>query len=349
MKISQVFLTAICLSAAKADRWYVNWLDLECVSHNQTPMTFWSVAYKSKKVKTKFKMVRVHVYDNNVSSTHSCIFFQECCSKVFWWKEDCEATSMPSPSPSQLRGSSSRPTCGNNNGLVIGDGVFDDESTGDSIDESSGGLFGDNASSEYTQAELFVLAANEDEDENGQGQGGKNTAGSSNSNGGNNKQSIYLVAIADTYLRIDRPQKNYGNKKHLIVGTDGETITLIKFDLKRVKKMKQMNCIDRATLSLYSLSKSVTGGVITTYDPIFFSNDGYWDETSITYSNAPKERPYVYYNKIGRVREGKWVDVDVTNELGTDRFITFRIVGGNWNKYASLESRHPPILSIDLC
>ena len=274
--------------------------------------------------------------------------FQECCSEVFWWKEDCEATSMPSPSPSQLRGSSSRPTCGNNNGLVIGDGVFDDESTGDSNDESSGGLFGDNASTEYTQAELFVLAANEDE--NGQGQGEKNTAGSSsNSNGVNNKQSIYLVAIADTYLRIDRPQKNYGNKKHLIVGTDGETITLIKFDLKRVKKMKQMNCIDRATLSLYSLSKSVTGGVITTFDPIFFSNDEYWDETSITYSNAPKERPYVYYNKIGRVREGKWVDVDVTNELGTDRFITFRIVGGNWNKYASLESRHPPILSIDLC
>ena len=257
---------------------------------------------------------------------------------------------MPSLSPSQLRGSSSRPTCGNNNGLFGGDGSLVDESgglfgndslagSGDSDDESSGGLFGDDASSEYTQAELFVLAGNKDG--NGQGE--------SSSNGGNHIQSIYLVPIGDTYLRIDRPQKNYGNKKHLIVGTDGETVTLIKFDLKRVKKMKKLNCVDKATLSLYSLSKSVTGGVITTYDPIVFSSDEYWDETSITYSNAPKERPYVYYNKIGRVREGKWVNVDVTNELGTDRYITFRLVGGKWTKYASKESRHPPILSIDLC
>ena len=257
---------------------------------------------------------------------------------------------MPSLSPSQLRGSSSRPTCGNNNGLFGGDGSLVDESgglfgndslagSGDSDDESSGGLFGDDASSEYTQAELFVLAGNKDG--NGQGE--------SSSNGGNHIQSIYLVPIADTYLRIDRPQKNYGNKKHLIVGTDGETVTLIKFDLKRVKKMKKLNCVDKATLSLHSLSKSVTGGVITTYDPIVFSSDEYWDETSITYSNAPKERPYVYYNKIGQVREGKWVNVDVTNELGTDRYITFRLVGGKWTKYASKESRHPPILSIDLC
>ena len=158
---------------------------------------------------------------------------------------------------------------------------------------------------------------------------------------------MHLVAEADTYIRFGRPDKNYGRKKHLIVGTDGDTVTLVKFDLKRYRKSS--DCIRKATLNLYSLTRSRNGGVISTYDPNLFARDEYWKENMITWSNAPKERPYKYYREIGSVRKNEWIDVDVTKELGTARFITFRIAGGKWNKYASKESRHPPILSIDMC
>lgn len=176
-----------------------------------------------------------------------------------------------------------------------------------------------------------------------QGSGGNTQQGSS----GKRDQQLSFTAVADTYIRIDRPLKNYGKKKHLVVGTDGETVTLIKFDVKRAKK--KLGCVDKATLSLFSLTDAKSGGVITTYDPNIFNRDELWDETSINWTNAPKERPYKYYKEVNKVRENEWVEVDVTKELDDDRFITFRIVGGKWNKYASRESRHPPILSIELC
>ena len=45
------FVAMAMLHVVNADRWYVNWLDLECVSHEENPMQFWSVVYKSKKVR----------------------------------------------------------------------------------------------------------------------------------------------------------------------------------------------------------------------------------------------------------------------------------------------------------
>lgn len=49
MSIVYAFLVIAWLLPVNADRWYVNWLELECVSHEKTPMPFWSVVYKSKK------------------------------------------------------------------------------------------------------------------------------------------------------------------------------------------------------------------------------------------------------------------------------------------------------------
>ena len=86
-------------------------------------------------------------------------------------------------------------------------------------------------------------------------------------------------------------------------------MTLIKFDLKRAKK--RLHCVKNAKLNLYSLTDEKYGGVINTYDPNIFSRDELWDELSIMWSNAPKERPYTYYKEIGRVRKNQWVEVDV--------------------------------------
>ena len=226
---------------------------------------------------------------------------------------------MPTLSPTQLRGSGTHPS------------VFGGGNGSSSIGESSGGNSNDNGAV------------------NSSSNSGANVGSDSSvlQGSSNEHESISFMAVADTYIRIDRPEKNYGKKKQLIVGTDGETVTLIKFDIKRAKK--KLYCVNKATLSLYSLNNEKNGGVINTYDPNIFSHDELWDETSINWLNAPKERPYTFYNEIGRVRQNKWVEVDVTKELGRDRFVTFRLVGGKWNKYASKESRHPPILTIDLC
>eukprot|EP00804_Cyclotella_cryptica_P005582 CCRYP_003075-RA/>CCRYP_003075-RA protein AED:0.33 eAED:0.33 QI:0/-1/0/1/-1/1/1/0/288 len=241
---------------------------------------------------------------------------EECCEKVFWWKQyECEVTlsptKMPSSAPTKLRGSPS-----GQDGRGNGSGIEDTSNAG-----------------------------------NG---GSMNNAGSAG-NKGNDANSgdasrpavkVWLTAVGDTYIRNDRPFKNYGNKKALKVGTDGETVTLIKFDLKRVRK--NLGCVRSATLSLYPLVKSRNGGGITTFDSNVFSQEENWEEATINWRNAPQERSYTF-QEIGPVREKKWIDIDVTKELGNVRFRTFLIVGGTFAKYASKESRHPPSLSIDLC
>ena len=270
------------------------------------------------------------------------ILTQECCEKVFWWKENCEATpvptTMPSSAPTQLRGSAAdKPSCSpyGENSMTSSD--TDSNTNGDDDDDGSfsspigNGSLGD----------MFDDAVQNSS--SGSSGGGSPGNGSTN----DNKKNMHILADADSYIRLNRPDKNYGSKKHLIVGTDADTVTLIKFDMKRFRK--NSNCFKKATLNLYSLTMSRNGGMISTYDPKLFSRDEHWEENSITWSNAPKERPYKFNKDIGRVRKNEWVDIDVTKELGSTRFVTFRIAGGKWNKYASKESRHPPILSVDLC
>lgn len=261
---------------------------------------------------------------------------------------------MPSPSPT-LRGAANHPESISGDNDNVG-GSFcpgcDGASSGDGgtlstgSDENSGNANADGISGAGTSSSggYGISGASEDESisQNGNvGQSGNIQQGLFH------EKSVHLAAIADTYIRIDRPEKNYGKKKHLIVGTDGETATLIKFDLKRAKQ--NLSCVDKAILSLYSLSNSSTGGLVNKYDPRVFPKDKYWDETHINWSSAPKDHPYKYYKEIGAVRQNRWIDVDITNELGTDRFVTFHIVGGKWNKFASKESRYPPILTIDFC
>jgi hypothetical protein len=289
---------AILFRVANADRWFVKWENLACVDDANMP--HWSVVYGSK---------------------------EECCEKVFWWKQyECEATppptQRPSPAPTNLRGSASGQGGNGNNSGIEG--------------SSNGGNTGSTGN-----------AGNVGNSSRPGGKAGKSDEGNAAKSGDSSRpdKKVWLTAVADTYIRNDRPLKNYGKMKTLKVGTDGETVALIKFDLKRVRK--HLGCVRSATLSLYSLVKSRNGGVIT-FDSNIFSKEENWDETTINWRSAPKERPYTY-EEIGRVGEEKWIDIDVTRELGGVRFRTFRIVGGAFAKYASKESQHPPILSIVLC
>ena len=114
---------------------------------------------------------------------------------MFWWKEDCEATDpptlMPSPSPTPLRGSN-----------------HPNESGGGG---SQSGIFSGSSGS------------NNGADSNGNGVANSSTGGTSVGNGDGTGTSsgkkkpgtMSFAAAADTYIRVDRPEKNYGKKKHL--------------------------------------------------------------------------------------------------------------------------------------
>lgn len=292
-----VLTAAILVRLAYADRWFVNWENLTCVNDAKM-LPHWSVVYGSK---------------------------DDCCKKVFWWKQyECEATSPPTQTPTNLRGSASSGQDGNgtNSGIEGSSNAGNEGSTGNAGSVGNPSRPG--------------------------GKGGKNDEGNAAKSVDSSRpvEKVWLTSVADTYIRIDRPLKNYGKMKTLKVGADGETVALIKFDLKRVRK--NLGCVRSATLSLYSLVESKNGGVITFDSNTLFSEEENWVETTTNWRNAPKERP-CKYEEIGRVGKDKWIDIDVTRELGNARFRTFRIVGGKFAKYASKESRHPPILSIVLC
>jgi hypothetical protein len=108
--------------------------------------------------------------------------------------------------------------------------------------------------------------------------------------------------------------------KTLKVGAESETVALVKFDLKCLRK--NVGCVRSATLSLYSLVKSKNHGVITFDSNTLFLKEENWDETTINWRNDPKECFYMH-EEIGRVGNEKWIDIDVTRELGNVRFCTF--------------------------
>ena len=138
---------------------------------------------------------------------------------------------MPTLSPTQLRGSGNHPS------------VFGGGNGSSSIGESSGGNSNSSNSGANVGSDSSVLQ------------------GSSNEH-----ESISFMAVADTYIRIDRPEKNYGKKKQLCDGVSFtiEMPTLNNFRtemlepeqidalLKEIEKNPRGNVGDQLLMALYT-------------------------------------------------------------------------------------------------
>jgi hypothetical protein len=163
-----------------------------------------------------------------------------------------------------------------------------------------------------------------------------------------------LTPTDDTYIQEADPIKHYGGKGILkVTPSNGNSHeSLLRFDVSSIQK----KCIDSATLSLYSLLDSKSGGTITAYDTTTFARDDDWNEHTLTWlyvkSIEPMTKGALVLDVVGKVPRGEWVHFNVTGGLvgAMEKFVTFRIVAAKSRaKYASKESKHPPRLSVVLC
>src|SRR5919204_521248 len=109
-----------------------------------------------------------------------------------------------------------------------------------------------------------------------------------------------IVANADASVTEAHPNSNDGSDPDLRVdGTSPVTNAYLRFDVSGVT-----GSIDNATLRLY-----VENGTHVGFD-VHGVADSSWNESAITWSNAPSIGPSVAYT--GSVDKGQWASIDVT-------------------------------------
>ena len=159
------------------------------------------------------------------------------------------------------------------------------------------------------------------------------------------------MTTSPTYTRADF-QTDFHSGDRVTLAAVNSHESLLRFDVSSIQK----KCIDSATLSLYSLLDSKSGGTITAFDTTTFARDDDWNEHTLTWlyvkSIEPMTKGALVLDVVGKVPRGEWVHFNVTGGLvgAMEKFVTFRIVAAKSRaKYASKESKHPPRLSVVLC
>jgi len=122
------------------------------------------------------------------------------------------------------------------------------------------------------------------------------------------------------------------------VGARVDFLLKFRFDCKYTDSI-----VKQAVLKLYCKNGTPRGGKI-------IGVLGSWTEDAVTWNNAPFS-PTSYYDEIGRVRKGRWVEIDVTSAIDSidGGEATFRIEGMHANAavYSSKEEdTYSPILEV---
>src|SRR5215207_654032 len=107
-------------------------------------------------------------------------------------------------------------------------------------------------------------------------------------------------AIADSYVGADFATTNYGLSGTLKADASPDYRSYLRFNVNDIS-----GTVTNATLRLYTTSSSSTG-----YQVHRVTSQG-WEESSITYSNAPAVGSVV--GSSGNFASGNWVSVDVTS------------------------------------
>ena len=123
---------------------------------------------------------------------------------------------------------------------------------------------------------------------------------------------------ADTNFEVE-------SKSQLIVkdgiGSRVDALVMFKLDC-----LFSMDTISQATLRLFVVSGSPQGGRV-----VFMSSD--WNQSQVTWRNAPTGTPTVLDYTLGRVIKGRWIEVDVAQVLAntSEYHVSFRIEGVHRN------------------
>lgn len=143
---------------------------------------------------------------------------------------------------------------------------------------------------------------------------GQNFSSSAHASEGEALQVI--KASADSFVDASKPTANYGTKDTLQVDKEPNVNAYIKFPLSFNTSVP----VIRATLRLYTVNPSK-------FSQQVYTTDATWEESSITYANAPKITGAPVATFDGKDRN-TWVEIDVTNSLKNlqSNMVSFAIV-----------------------
>lgn len=141
---------------------------------------------------------------------------------------------------------------------------------------------------------------------------------------------IVIHAHGDTSVTSDQPESVLGGLDFFAVDESPKTDGLVQFKLS--DSVCECVTIKRATLKLYVINQSRSGGFVHVMNP-------YWKESETSWSNAPDASgpPLV---QIGYALENDWIEVDVTELVNnSDEYVAMRIEACVKNRveYASKE------------
>jgi phosphatidylinositol-3-phosphatase len=144
------------------------------------------------------------------------------------------------------------------------------------------------------------------------------------------EDSLQFSPSDDTYIQEDKPARNFGGETSLQVDQSPVKHILIRF----VVSGTAGRSIKKATLRLYAVNASDTGGVISQIG----TQGSAWNQASVTWSNAPASTSGTVAS-LGRVTVGQWYNVDLTPTIHGDGSFNFLITSpsNDGADYASSE------------
>ncbi len=142
--------------------------------------------------------------------------------------------------------------------------------------------------------------------------------------------------VADTYVDADSPTANFGTSSLIWMDATPEQRGYVRFDVQNLDSP-----VTSATLRLFMGSNNTTG-----FD-VHAVADNSWNETAVTYNNAPTMGSVI--NTSGVVTTNSWTEIDVTNYITGDGLYSFGLTttSGNPIRFRTKDSPNSPELLIE--
>jgi parallel beta-helix repeat protein len=147
--------------------------------------------------------------------------------------------------------------------------------------------------------------------------------------------TIVLNAVADSYVKGDSVNSNYGTTTDLRTDNSPEVNSYLRFDVTNFPSN-----VSKVTLRVFATSNSTMGYTL-------HSTDGSWSESTINFANAP-----VYSNiltGVATTTANTWTEVDLTDLVtaaGQYNFV-MKSPSSTATSFRSRESSNPPQLIIE--
>ena len=150
-------------------------------------------------------------------------------------------------------------------------------------------------------------------------------------------QTITLNPSADTTVSSYSPSKNYGSYTTLTLKlSDIEYLSLLTFS---VQSLPAGVAPTSAHLRLYATDGGPDGGT-------WFRSPTNWNESTLTWLDAPTIDPTTSFASTGSVSPGQWIDIDLTQIVTGNGTFGFAARTSNSDRviYSSREGSNPPQL-----